>query len=727
MTFIHVCARNAWTRSFRWGFTLLAAGITLLSGAAASAANGITPEDVARLQYVGSAMISPDGTHIAYTRMIPFDPYAQPEDDEPAYENRAPRTELHVIRIADGADMPFIAYDTSFGNLSWTPDSTGLSFTAKRGKDKENGLYLLPLSGGEARRVLAHKDGIGEYRWARDGKRVALIIRDQEPKKRKDLSKKGLKPEVYEEGLLFARLYLAELAGSSPPRKLEIDGHVVDVQWSPDGRRLAVAVSPTPLIDDTMMFSRLSVIDAQTGESVSRIANPGKLGMFRWSPDGRHLAFISGEDLHDPAEGRLMVANPDSGEFRDVLPGLEAHVSQIAWQSAGTIMYLAERGCQTEFAKVDADGGNGKILIPPAGPILAAFTLSDDGQKAAFVGEAPDHPRDVFFMQHGDTAPRRLTNVNPWLADRRLAKQEVIRYAARDGLEIEAVLIHPLEAKEGERYPLIVSVHGGPEASEPNGWLTNYSRPGQVAAARGFAVVYPNYRGSTGRGVAFSKKSQADYGGAEFDDLLDGVNHLVEQGLVDEKRVGVTGGSYGGFASAWCATALTEHFTASVMFVGISDHVSKAGTTDIPNEMHLVHSLHWPWESEERWNWFRDRSPIYHATKCRTPLLILHGKNDTRVHPSQSMELYRYLKTLGRTPVRLVLYPGEGHGNRLPGSRLDYHLRMLEWFEVYLKSGDRSRPLPAWEIDYRLPSKKNKNPGAENDGNGGGAPEEIGR
>jgi dipeptidyl aminopeptidase/acylaminoacyl peptidase len=228
-----------------------------------------------------------------------------------------------------------------------------------------------------------------------------------------------------------------------------------------------------------------------------------------------------------------------------------------------------------------------------------------------------------------------------------------------------------------------------------NGWVTTYSRPGQVAAARGFAVFYPNYRGSTGRGVDFSKLGQADAAGREFDDLVDGVDALIDRGLVAKDKVGITGGSYGGYASAWGATYYSHRFAASVMFVGISDDVSKIGTTDIPEEMFLVHHRKRLWDD---WDYFLQRSPIRHVEKNRTPTLILHGKNDPRVHPSQSLELHRHLKTLNQAPVRLVLYPGEGHGNRRAASRLDYNLRMLRWMEHYLQ-GPAGEP-PAWKIDY---------------------------
>jgi dipeptidyl aminopeptidase/acylaminoacyl peptidase len=216
-----------------------------------------------------------------------------------------------------------------------------------------------------------------------------------------------------------------------------------------------------------------------------------------------------------------------------------------------------------------------------------------------------------------------------------------------------------------------------------------------VLAGRGFAVFYPNYRGSTGRGVAFSKLDQGDAAGAEFDDLVDGVDHLVEMGLVDRDRVGITGGSYGGFASAWGATYYSERYAAAVAFVGITDQISKSGTTDIPDEMSLVHWLSRPWE---KWDFYRERSPVYHVEKARTPILILHGKKDPRVHPAQSLELYRYLKSYGKVPVRLVFYPEEKHGNRRAAARFDYSLRLVRWMEHYLL-GPGGDP-PPYALDY---------------------------
>jgi dipeptidyl aminopeptidase/acylaminoacyl peptidase len=375
-------------------------------------------------------------------------------------------------------------------------------------------------------------------------------------------------------------------------------------------------------------------------------------------------------------------------------------VSSFAWKDEKTILYLAEEGTATSVGTVDLSGKR-QVVIDDEGPVLSGLTLSRDGRTAAFVGSTPAHPREVFLLPGKGKAVRRLTTSTSWLSDIQLARQEVVRWKARDGLELEGILVYPLDYQEGRRYPLILSVHGGPEAHVSNGWVTSYGRPGQMAAARGFAVLYPNYRGSTGRGVAFSKMGQADAAGKEFDDFVDAVDHLVKQGLVDKDRVGITGGSYGGYASAWGATYYSKRFAASVMFVGISDNISKVGTTDIPEEMFLVHHLKRLWDD---WDYFLERSPIRHVKKNRTPTLILHGKDDPRVHPSQSLELFRHLKTLGQAPVRLVLYPGEGHGNRKSAARFDYSIRLLRWFEHYLQ-GPGGDP-PGFLIDYEKEYKK---------------------
>ncbi len=680
---------------------LLFVGLASTPGRLRSAEGALTPEHVARLQTVSSAVISPDGASVAYTLAVPRRPFV--EEDGPAWQ------ELHVAS-ADGRTRPFVVGKVNVSQVAWQPDGRGISFLAKRGDDKETALYVIPIDGGEGRRALAHPTGIRRYSWSPDGSRLAFLATEPESEQLRTRKEKGFAAIVHEEDWRAVRVWVAkaapagdawvETAKTDEPRALELEGSAFEVEWDPTGTRLAVAIAPTPLVDDELMSRRVVFVDMESSAMVGSAETSGKIGQFSWSPDGEQLALVAAEDEHDPREGRLVVVGREGGAVRELVPDFAGHIWSFAWLDARSLVYVGEEGVWNTLGTVSADGSSRRTLIPPGRGVFGGLSLSRDGRRGAVVGQSAAHPEEVYMLELPRADLRRLTQHNGWLAEIPLAAQEPVRYTARDGLELEGVLIRPLGADGATSHPLILSVHGGPEAHEANGWKTSYGRPGQVAAARGFAVFYPNYRGSTGRGVAFSKLGQADYAGKEFDDLVDGVRHLVAMGLVDEKRVGVTGGSYGGYATAWCATRLTEHFAAGVMFVGVSDLISKYGTTDIPEEMTLVHARKRPWDD---WEFFLERSPIKHAGEGRTPLLILHGQADPRVHPSQSLEMYRYLRTWTDTPVRLVLYPGEGHGNARAAARLDYQLRMLQWFEHYLM-GPGGEP-PPHELDYPFEEK----------------------
>ncbi|MEN8778383.1 MAG: S9 family peptidase, partial [Glaciecola sp.] len=373
------------------------------------------------------------------------------------------------------------------------------------------------------------------------------------------------------------------------------------------------------------------------------------------------------------------------------------HIQDIDWYN-GDILAVAHRGVETELVVYDTKGNEKTILPTPDDIAVRAADIGGTGSSKVirFIADSPKHPREVFAVTANGT--EKLSHHNVWLDGVKLAEQTTFSYEARDGRNIEGLLITPHGDVPKGGWPLILTVHGGPEAHFSDGWITRYSNPGQFGATQGYAVYYPNYRGSTGRGVAFAKEHQNDYAGKEFNDLVDGVDALVKAGIVNRDRVGITGGSYGGYASMWGATAQSEHFAASVAFVGISNQVSKFGTSDIPNEMHLVHSLKWPWE--DNWMNLIKRSPLYHVGKSTTPTLILHGEKDTRVHPSQSMELFRSMKVRTQTPVRLVFYPNEGHGNRKAASQYDYALRLMRWMNTYLAAdASRTDAMPEFDLD----------------------------
>lgn len=657
----------------------------LIAFCAAAHAAPMTLEQIARLESVAEAEIRPTGGAIAYVRSVPRDLAA--EEDGPAWR------ELHVVD-AEGRTRPFITGDVSVRSIGWTPDGEHITFLAKRGDDEHTRLYAIPHDGGEATVLAALETDISAYSFAPSGDRVALLAFEPEPASETELADKGFTQVVYEENLDNRRIFIQPLGSpGAEAEMIALDGSVQEVAWSPAGDRLAIKITPKQLVDHTLVFNRIRIIDTD-GDEVGRIDNPGKLGEMAWSPDGEHLAFIGTNRVEDSREGRLLIAGRDGGEFTDLLPGLEGHVWHVDWLDDDRIVFLSYEGTDVRLATIGPDGDDQRTLAD-GGPIFAGLSVADDG-TLAMTGNTPEHPGEVF--RFADGGYERLTDSNPWLADVDLARQEVVRYAARDGLEIEGILVYPLDYVEGERYPLILNVHGGPEAHYSNGWLTAYSRPAQHAAGEGYFTFFQNYRGSTGRGVEFALESFGRPAKEEFDDVVDGIDYLDERGMIDPERVGITGGSYGGYATAWGATVYTERFAAAVMNVGLSNQIAAFGTSDIPWEFNLVHLGKWPWED---WELFQEASPLYHVEKAATPILILHGDADPRVDPTQSRMFYRFLKLQeDGPPVRLVLYPGEGHGNRRAASRYDYSLRLMRWMNHYLK-GEGGEPPPA-SIDYPI-------------------------
>ena len=653
-----------------------------LTAPATLLARPMTPEDVARLEQVGQIAISPDGSRVAYaTQRLP--------DITRGEKNGPTKQQLHIAWGQEqGRD--YLPADMDISHIRYTPDGRMISFIWA-GKDEKDAVWGIPVDGGGHRKLAAvDKADVLAYDWAPDGNTLYLLASPAPNERRETESKAGFTAQVYEEEWRTNRLFAARVQGKDvdkKPREIPLSGQVTRIKVTPDGTRAVVAVAPTPSVDDSYTRQRMAVLDLVTGKQGRVIETPGKIEDPELSPDGQTLALLAAVDEHDPAPTTLYRADLATGTLRALNAGAAEAAVDSNWLLDGRLAVVIHKGAQSLLRIYNADGS---VASEVDGGELILQKLKAAGKTIAVTADSPSHPGELFVLTDGRFT--RWTRHNSWLPQITLGKQRTVTFTARDGQAIEGILVEPAGGVPRGGAPTIFDVHGGPEAHESNGWVTNYGGPGQVAAGNGYAVFLPNYRGSTAYGTAFSKQHQNDYAGKEFDDLVDAKRALVTQGVSDPKRVGITGGSYGGFATAWASTALSEEFAAGVMFVGISDLISKFGTTDIPTEMRLVHELKYPWEE---WQHLLERSPIYHVGKATTPLLILHGEDDPRVSPTQSTELYRNLKVRKpNTPVRLILYPGEGHGNRRAAARYDFNLRMMEWFDTYLKTGNRTAPLP---------------------------------
>jgi len=659
---------------------------------------GFSPEDEFKIKYCTSAAISPDGEWIAY--IVSFQREANDEAGE-SYSN------LYLVSTKTKEIKPFITGKEAVSALNWKPDGKEVAFLMKRGEKAKKQVWSIRIDGGEAKQITNSESDVLFFRWHPSGKKLAYIAAAAASEKEKKLEEKGYKFIYFEEDWKHHNLYLIELKEDgeiSEPERITDNITVWDFEFSPDGSKIAASASEKNLIDYTYMFRKIYLIDLGSKKITPLTNNEGKLGNYNFSPDGSMIVYTAAKSRNDHSVSQVYVINIKGGTAKNLTPeNFRGHIVWSKWKDNKNIVYLSNEGVWTTL-RINPDNRiDSKVLLNSKafGVVFSAPDFTKDFKHFALIGSSAEIPSDLFYWQPPSN-PERLTNLNPWIKERKLGKQEVIRYKARDGKEIEGILIYPIDYKKEQKYPLAVVVHGGPEYNYSNRWLTNYFEAGQVLAGKGYLVFYPNYRSSTGYGIEFAAAGYGDPAGKEFDDIADGIKYFIETGLADKDRVGLIGASYGGYAAAWFATYYTELVKAVVMFVGISDLISKAGTTDIPNEdlyVHLGKRL------EEAWDFYLKRSPIYYAEKSKTAVLILGGAEDTRVHPSQSIELYRRLKMNNHPAVRLIQYPGERHGNMKQPGRIDVLFRVLQWLDWYVKENKPLKgEMPPLDIsqDYGL-------------------------
>ena len=643
-----------------------------LSGPAPLSAQAITPEQVVSIEQVGAVALSPDGKLVAYTVVKPRGA------DEPYGRSYS---ELWIVPTGGGAARPIVEAPRSASGPQWSPDGSMLAFSARLQDNGQTQVYGVPTAGGEPNLLSHSPEGVMSFAWSPDGKSVAYTAQEPEPAGAEERRERGDDELVASEGGRHARLWIEDLGTGRRRSVTPADLTVRSFVWQPNGQGFAVQITETSDIDASYMFRRIYSVPVNGGDLTLLTGTRGKLGEMAWSPNGKRIAFVGAVSLNDPLAQSLFVVPAAGGQAVNLAPGFEGSVEQIEWRDDTALYVLAAEGTRTTLNRVEADGGELERVAGGGAEIIANVSFDARRRGLAAAVHTAQHPPELYAGQVRDGRLERITQHNPWLDQVELAAQETIVWSGADGWQIEGVLVHPLNEIPGVRYPLAILPHGGPEGISFDGWTTRALYPAQVLASQGYAVLMPNYRGSGGRGVAFSKGDHRDLGGKEFLDVIAGIDHLAERGLVDSERVGMSGTSYGGYFSALAATKYSDRFKAAIPFAGISNWVSFTGTTDIPYEMSIVHWDTW-WFEDPGLAW--DRSPLAHVNDSQTATLVGHGLADERVHPGQSIELHTALKIKG-VPTDLVLYPREPHGLLEREHQLDFMRRILEWFDRYLK------------------------------------------
>ncbi len=528
----------------------------------------------------------------------------------------------------------------------WSPDGRWLAFVSDRGDKLQ--LYVMPADGGEAMLLADQEVAEERLEWSPDGRQIAFVAKEPKTPAEETREKEKDDARVVDRDDKPGRLFIADVASKKARLVTPAPWKVPEAQWLPQGDRIDGTLAPI-------------------------VGPSGPVRGIRVSADGRNLAYL-GSPTAGPEPGDLFLlslTSPGAAPRDLTADGIDRTVDDFAWARDGSLVALVEAGVSSALYAVSPDG---KSRALRALPVTAdEFVPFGPVETIAFVGEKTTEAPEIWIGKQGGTA-ERVTRLNESWKAIPLAEPEILRYPSFDGTPIEGLLLRPPGSAPGKKVPLVVLVHGGPTGR----WEDRFEAWGQLLAARGCAVFYPNVRGSTGYGARFMTMNRGDWGGADFKDLMAGVDLLVARGLADPDRLGIGGWSYGGFMAMWAVTQ-TKRFKAAVAGAGLSDLMSEFGTEGEPAYDEWFYGL--PYETPEG---FLKSSPITYVRNGRTPTLILQGEADAVDPAGQSREFYRALKRYG-VVSDLVLYPREGHGFKEEKHRLDVLTRVVAWFEKYLK------------------------------------------
>jgi dipeptidyl aminopeptidase/acylaminoacyl peptidase len=632
----------------------------------------LMPEEIADRIVPSDPRISPDGSRVVFVA-------------SPASKASEKRTRSLWITGDGSPARQFTAGTADDSDPRWSPDGTRLLFRSDRLKPGSDDyrLFVLPASGGEALPLSDLGGELSQPAWSPDGRWVAVLRRDPESEAVAARKKERDDAIVVEEDPRFTRLWVVDVDCTSARCLTTGEREIRAFAWAPDSLSLVTITTDATEYDATLGPGDLWQV-AVTGSRprhVARFRNAPSSPVVIETCNGEIVAVRAHGHRDQPEESIWWVAL-SGGEPVNALPDLAGNVEELL-PLPGSTGRLAARIVERTHARlyaVDVPGGNLTPLTPDViagrGSIVDGASFSADGRRLAAIWSDATTPEEV-WLGDGSGEARLVTSFGKDFQGR-LQPVEHVCWTSDDGVEIEGLLTYPADYQPGTRYPLVVEIHGGPSWQWEDRVMLGWHDWAQMLASRGYAVLLPNPRGSTGYGRELQRLLQDDVGGGESRDLVAGALAMVERGIADPDRLGIAGWSWGGYLTAWTITQTTM-FRAAVMGAGLSNMVSDHGQGDIPSANLLYYPGHPYAHIEHYWK----SSPIRYVAAVQTPTLILHGEEDARVHPAQGMEYFRALKILG-VPVRFVRYPREKHGIEERAHQIDVMQRIVDWFDRYL-------------------------------------------
>ena len=641
-------------------------------------------DDFARLKAVGDPQLSPDGKWVAYT-VGTIDLEKDKRDTDLWMVSWDGKEEVRLTSSPDGESRP-----------RWSPDNRTLAFLASRGdedqKKKGSQVWLLDRRGGEAQRLTDIKGGISDYAWSPDGKRLVLVVSDPNPDdepEQKEGWKRKTKPPIlidryhFKEdrqgylGNLHEHLWVFDLEAGKGEALTSGAFDDRAPAWSPDGRSIAFVSNRAP-DPDRSGDSNVYVIEAKAGAElrpVTTFAGPDG-GRPAWSPDGQWIAYFQGDEPRFYAYhlNKLAVVPAAGGPARVLTAALDRAVEgPVLWTADGqSLIFVVEDDRASYVGRIAAAGGDME-KVSGGRRVVSSLSLGSDGKTALLTATAVELP-EVHALENG--ALRRLSRQNEaWLSEVQLGTTEDFTSKSKDGTIVNSLLVKPAGFKPGQKYPLLLFIHGGPNGQDEH----SFSFDQEVFAAQGYVVLAVNYRGSSGRGSAFQKAIYADWCHKEVIDLIGAVDEAIRSGVADPNRLGLGGWSYGGILTD-ATIAVDQRFKAGVSGAGSSLQLTMYGTDQYI--LQYEQELGPPWKGLEPW--LKVSAAFLSADRIKTPTLFMCGEKDFNVPIAGSEQMYEALKSRG-IDTQLVVYPGQFHGITTPSYVRDRMERRLAWYNKYLK------------------------------------------
>jgi dipeptidyl aminopeptidase/acylaminoacyl peptidase len=641
----------------------------------------LSTDDVFNLKEVRDPQRSPDGKWVAYSVVR-----ALKETDKND-------TDIWMVSWDGQQQIQVTSTPEAESSPRWSPDGRHLAFLSSRQGTKKAQIWLLNRAGGEAVKLTDIKGGVSDYAWSPDSKRFVLVVDDPDPSEvdkeneKKDGETKTPKPIVVDryhfkadvKGYLrgeHAHLQLFDIASK---RADVLTPGVFDEEtpvWSPDGSQIAFIRRHGEGDIDKAPNKDLFVIEARAGAKERRLTTTTaeESGRPAWSPDGRSIAYLIGDELKYSAydQNRLAVIPASGGTARALTDALDRPVRTPRWTAGGDILFTVVDDRSEHIAKIPVAGGKVETLIAGKRVVNSFSTGSDDG--LAVIASTPTDIPEVYALESGKL--RQLSRQNDdWIRNVLLGTTEEFSAASRDGTEVHGLIVKPAAFVPGRKYPALLRIHGGPNGQDANAFT--FER--EILAANGYVVVAVNYRGSNGRGSAYQKAIFADWGNKEVVDLLGAMDYVQKLDYVDSARLGIGGWSYGGILTNY-TIATDGRFKAAISGAGSSNQISMYGTDMYINQ--YENELGPPWKSEALW--VKLSYPFFHADRIRTPTLFMGGEKDFNVPLLGGEQMYQALRSLG-VDTALVIYPSQFHSITVPSYKKDRLDRYVAWYDKYLK------------------------------------------